>query len=141
MSENNSIIDNTVTYAELLRNEHGRNWPDDYKYENGNYQNKCGKCSNHFLGNKHRVRCRVCTEENVRERILKLIQDGYHDITVLLHSYFPGIVDNDLEFIQIVMDIEKEFQIPMDEEDKDSSSFPKVSDFIDWATVQVMKYA
>lgn len=128
-------------YADLLQNLEGRNWPGDYKHENGNYQNKCGKCSNHFLGNKHRIRCRACTEVNVRERILKLFHEAYEQSNVKADDYFPSVIQHDLEFIEMVMEIEKEFQMPMDEEDKDCHSFIKVSDFIDWATLQVMKYA
>ena len=43
----------------------GRNWPEDYNRENGNYQNKCVGCSEHFIGHKRRVVCRVCSEGGV----------------------------------------------------------------------------
>ena len=35
-------------------------WTDDFKYENGNYSNKCGHCGVMFIGHKRRINCRVC---------------------------------------------------------------------------------
>ncbi len=40
----------------------GRSWPEDYKHENGNYQNLCCECGRMFNGYKRRVMCRVCSE-------------------------------------------------------------------------------
>jgi len=39
-----------------------RSWPEDYKRENGNYQNLCCICGRIFNGYKRRVMCRVCNE-------------------------------------------------------------------------------
>ena len=35
-------------------------WPDDFKYENGNYQNTCCHCGVEFIGHKRRPSCRFC---------------------------------------------------------------------------------
>jgi hypothetical protein len=37
-----------------------RDFPEDAPYENGNYENICCNCGKHFLGNKHRVICKLC---------------------------------------------------------------------------------
>jgi len=39
-----------------------RSWPEDYKHENGNYQNLCCECGRMFNGYKRRVVCKVCSE-------------------------------------------------------------------------------
>lgn len=36
-------------------------WPEDFTHENGNYQNKCCKCGEPFMGHKRRVVCRLCS--------------------------------------------------------------------------------
>lgn len=35
-------------------------WPADWTQENGMYQHTCLKCSNKFIGNKHRLLCLAC---------------------------------------------------------------------------------
>lgn len=37
-----------------------RDWPDDLKYENGNYMNSCRQCDNTFYGHKRRIHCQLC---------------------------------------------------------------------------------
>lgn len=44
--------------------DNSRNWEDDFKFENGNYQCKCGNCGKMFLGYKRRVTCKVCANLN-----------------------------------------------------------------------------
>lgn len=39
-----------------------RSWPEDFEHENGNYECICADCTNHFIGHKRRVLCRVCVE-------------------------------------------------------------------------------
>jgi ribosomal protein S27AE len=39
----------------------GRDWPEDFADENGNYQNKCSQCGYIFIGYKRRVVCKRCT--------------------------------------------------------------------------------
>ena len=41
-----------------------KNWQSDYKFENGNYQCYCIKCKSQFMGNKRRLICRECFEQN-----------------------------------------------------------------------------
>lgn len=38
-----------------------RNWPEDAKYENGNYQNTCHYCHSLFVGYKRRLVCKSCS--------------------------------------------------------------------------------
>ena len=40
-----------------------RDWQEDFKHENGNYQNQCCQCKKWFMGHKRRVVCKVCTNE------------------------------------------------------------------------------
>jgi len=46
------------------------NWPEDYEKENGNYENICSRCGNHFLGNKHRFVCKLCSTKTVKTVIM-----------------------------------------------------------------------
>lgn len=50
-------------------NEH--DWVDDFKHENGNYQNKCLKCNRLFIGHKRRFCCMVCAGYNKRKPLWK----------------------------------------------------------------------
>ena len=44
----------------LKTNPH--NWPEDFKLENGIYENKCIFCGEIFTGHKRRNECRVCAK-------------------------------------------------------------------------------
>lgn len=37
-------------------------WPEDAGQENGNYENECCVCKKMFVGNKHRVICKGCSD-------------------------------------------------------------------------------
>ena len=37
-----------------------RDWLEDAEHENGNYQCRCYKCSQGFLGHKRRIVCKIC---------------------------------------------------------------------------------
>ena len=37
-----------------------RDWPEDFKLENGNYMNICTTCKQGFMGYKRRFTCKVC---------------------------------------------------------------------------------
>lgn len=39
----------------------GRDWPEDFSDENGNYSNTCMYCGESFQGYKRRVVCKLCT--------------------------------------------------------------------------------
>lgn len=39
-----------------------RDFPEDYRHENGQYFNLCVRCQWHFVGHKRRVLCRECSE-------------------------------------------------------------------------------
>lgn len=39
-----------------------RNWPEDFKDENGCYQNECRLCKKPFLGYKYRRVCKECSQ-------------------------------------------------------------------------------
>lgn len=40
-----------------------RDWPEDFKLENGNYMNICTTCKQGFMGYKRRFTCKVCAEQ------------------------------------------------------------------------------
>jgi len=35
---------------------------EDWRHENGNYQNSCIKCGCNFIGYKRRILCKLCAE-------------------------------------------------------------------------------
>ena len=37
-----------------------KNYEEDFKHENGNYENVCFKCKESFIGHKRRVICKEC---------------------------------------------------------------------------------
>lgn len=61
-----------------------RNWDEDFKLENGNYQNKCVECGSIFLGYKRRVVCKVCANSVPNEGDLKAMSNT--DAYALGHS-------------------------------------------------------
>lgn len=40
-----------------------RDWPEDFKLENGNYMNICTTCKQGFMGYKRRFTCKVCASQ------------------------------------------------------------------------------
>jgi hypothetical protein len=40
-----------------------RNFTEDFKHENGNYENICHTCGNRFLGHKRRITCKECLKK------------------------------------------------------------------------------
>lgn len=40
------------------------NYTEDFSHENGNYENKCCSCKEHFLGHKRRVICKGCLNKH-----------------------------------------------------------------------------
>lgn len=55
-----------------------RSWPEDYEQENGQYENICCICKERFLGNKHRVVCKECHQEEIQ--VLKNINKNQSGI-------------------------------------------------------------
>ena len=58
---NESLPDNYKILKDTTQEE--RSWPGDFQQENGNYHNTCCSCGRMFIGNKHRLQCRVCSAE------------------------------------------------------------------------------
>lgn len=48
----------TASQAPAVRS--ARDWPEDFKLENGNYYNICTTCRQEFMGYKRRFTCKVC---------------------------------------------------------------------------------
>lgn len=53
-----------------------RDFPEDFKHENGNYYCKCSYCYQEFRGHKRRVVCKQCTEfgkylKDLKENIIE----------------------------------------------------------------------
>lgn len=51
----------TGVVVSMLGEPTDRDWPEDWKTENGRYTCKCNSCQQVFIGYKRRVRCRKCT--------------------------------------------------------------------------------
>lgn len=56
-----------------------RDYTEDFKLENGNYQNKCIKCEQLFYGYKRRVVCNVCSKPSVQEESQEKLWKEFHD--------------------------------------------------------------
>lgn len=41
-----------------------RDWLEDAKHENGNYECRCHQCGMFFIGHKRRVTCKACAAKN-----------------------------------------------------------------------------
>lgn len=50
----------------FVREPTEHDWPEDARFENGNYQNRCCACSTMFIGYKRRYFCRKCSTEGER---------------------------------------------------------------------------
>ena len=69
-----------------------RSWPEDYKYENGNYQNSCFECGRMFNGYKRRVMCKVCSEAPVQAVVKDSLTTQEPDDLTIAHmsGYYDG---------------------------------------------------
>ena len=58
-------IDLSNNYRELkqLLQAEERDFPEDFKYENGNYEHKCTSCGQKFIGHKRRFICKECNSK------------------------------------------------------------------------------
>lgn len=78
--------------------------------------------------------------DDVRRRFLSLCQkqadwDSYDKPTE--ETEFYRVCNDELDFVELIMNCEKEFDIKIDESDKDEDSFDTVKDFIDWASLEL----
>lgn len=46
-----------------FKNPGPKDWPEDFKHENGSYVNQCIFCESPFVGHKRRVCCKQCAEK------------------------------------------------------------------------------
>lgn len=77
---------------------------------------------------------------DVRQRFLSLCQkqadwDSYDKPTE--ETEFYRVCNDGLDFVELVMRCEKEFDIKLDDFDLNEDSFDTVKDFIDWASLNV----
>lgn len=69
-----------------------RDWEEDFKYENGFYQNKCFKCKQLFFGYKRRLYCKICGTERF-VALKRLLCRHQTTITTLPHpGFYEGCV-------------------------------------------------
>ncbi len=54
-----------IPFRDLMDSQHS--FQEDYEQENGQYENRCCCCHERFLGNKHRVTCKLCSEASKSE--------------------------------------------------------------------------
>jgi acyl carrier protein len=82
----------------------------------------------------------VLTIPDVRQRFLSLCQkqadwDSYDKPSE--ETEFYRVCHDGLDFVELIMNCEKEFSIKIDETSKEEYSFDTVKDFIDWASLNV----
>ncbi len=58
MTEPSVLPENTIPVKLIEPGD----WPEDFKHENGNYQNTCVLCQSLFVGYKRRHVCKVCAK-------------------------------------------------------------------------------
>lgn len=60
----------TLELPKIYEDTEGRNYPEDYKLENGNYMNTCIRCKLRFFGHKRRVICKSCADNIGHEKTI-----------------------------------------------------------------------
>jgi len=75
----------------------------------------------------------------VRQRFLLMCQKQYGlwAEEIKEETPFYKVVNDSLDFIELILRCEKEFKISIDETDKDEFSFNTIGEFIDWASLNV----
>ena len=71
---------------------------------------------------------------DVRQRFLLMCQKQYGlwAEEIKEETPFYEVVNDSLDFVELILRCEKEFKISIDETGKDEYSFDTVKDFIDW---------
>lgn len=77
--------------AASLQGTRARDWPEDSSQENGNYENACRVCTNHFIGNKHRRVCKICAAFEA-----ELAKEAVQDIEAAVDVEFPPQVNQEM---------------------------------------------
>jgi len=81
-----------------------------------------------------------CDIQSIRQRFLSLCKkqadwDSYDKPTE--ETKFYRVCHDGIDFVELIINSEKEFNIKIDEFGKDEDSFDTVKDFIDWASLNV----
>jgi len=78
-------------------------------------------------------RTKKCTMPSIRQRFLSLCQKQADWEKPTEETEFYLVCNDGLDFVELIINCEKEFSIKIDEFGKDEYSFDTVKDFIDWA--------
>ena len=74
----------------------------------------------------------------VRQRFLSVCErTAFNAETVTEETDFFDVCYDLVDFIELIMECEREFNCRIDEEDKTEYSFDNVKQFIDWASLNV----
>ncbi len=79
-----------------------RDFTEDFEHENGNYENICMTCGQHFIGHKQRILCRECTTASSYSQ--PKYHTFIHDIDELKFFYdniLPPLDKTDVYFISL----------------------------------------
>lgn len=68
-----------------------RDWPEDFEFENGNYQNKCIFCDEYFNGHKNRIICKTCDERGITSKRQYEFEKAWDEF--IQSTGIPKIVD------------------------------------------------
>lgn len=63
MNDNNTHEGPSNRVPPLATGSAGRDWPEDFDHENGNYRCHCLICGEYFTGHKRRIRCKLCEKQ------------------------------------------------------------------------------
>ena len=77
-----------------------RNWTEDFSHENGNYQCKCFKCEQFFIGHKRRVVCKLCAAPQAQPSAMKPATYWKNEFASDYEGTFDDHVLKTIELIQ-----------------------------------------
>ena len=74
--------------------------------------------------------------DEIKQTIIEIIEDWYCE-SIQLKIKFSTICVDQQSFLELIMDIEREFWIDIDEE-KEFSEFETIQEFVDWVATKIL---
>jgi len=89
---------------------HKRGWKEDKGTENGEYQNLCATCDHYFVGNKHRVTCKLCSDSFADMTVE--VKDDIEEFDLLKHKQVG--LEQTYASIKIIIDFALDYKSDVD---------------------------